>query len=242
MAEQLEINSWLVQSERSLHLKCPPGLNVSQEEYLNTLRTTAKELELPLQLETLNINWVDANLHQTRIQAKLNSKERFGLLTGLDYIGRVAFVEQKTYLDPFDPPVLEEPSYTAAAAVGIGGLILGVLMMVSGDVTAQCLGLLVLIAGVGIGIKLYQDAASAPKKKFDEALNKWVKDVIDLARKAEINSELKNTAQALDEAVKLAVDRLFTQRGAQMEADEKRRRTASEIQTELEQRKAEGFK
>jgi len=242
MAEQLEINSWLVQSERSLHLKCPPGLNVSQEEYLNTLRTTAKELELPLQLETLNINWVDANLHQTRIQAKLNSKERFGLLTGLDYIGRVAFVEQKTYLDPFDPPVLEEPSYTAAAAVGIGGLILGVLMMVSGDVTAQCLGLLVLIAGVGIGIKLYRDAASAPKKKFDEALNKWVKDVIDLARKAEINSELKNTAQALDEAVKLAVDRLFTQRGAQMEADEKRRRTASEIQTELEQRKAEGFK
>ncbi len=242
MAEQLEINSWLVQSERSLHLKCPPGLNVSQEEYLNTLRTTAKELELPLQLETLNINWVDANLHQTRIQAKLNSKERFGLLTGLDYIGRVAFVEQKTYLDPFDPPVLEEPSYTAAAAVGIGGLILGVLMMVSGDGTAQCLGPLVLIAGVGIGIKLYQDAASAPKKKFDEALNKWVKDVIDLARKAEINSELKNTAQALDEAVKLAVDRLFTQRGAQMEADEKRRRTASEIQTELEQRKAEGFK
>ena len=242
MSEQLEINSWLVQSERSLHLKCPPGLNVSQEEYLNTLRTTAKELELPLQLETLNINWVDANLHQTRIQAKLNSKERFGLLTGLDYIGRVAFVEQKTYLDPFDPPVLEEPSYTAAAAVGIGGLILGVLMMVSGDGTAQCLGPLVLIAGVGIGIKLYQDAASAPKKKFDEALNKWVKDVIDLARKAEINSELKNTAQALDEAVKLAVDRLFTQRGAQMEADEKRRRTASEIQTELEQRKAEGFK
>lgn len=242
MAEQLEINSWLVQSERSLHLKCPPGLNVSQEEYLNTLRTTAKELELPLQLETLNINWVDANLHQTRIQAKLNSKERFGLLTGLDYIGRVAFVEQKTYLDPFDPPVLEEPSYTAAAAVGIGGLILGVLMMVSGDGTAQCLGPLVLIAGVGIGIKLYRDAASAPKKKFDEALNKWVKDVIDLARKAEINSELKNTAQALDEAVKLAVDRLFTQRGAQMEADEKRRRTASEIQTELEQRKAEGFK
>jgi len=242
MSEQLEINSWLVQSERSLHLKCPPGLNVSQEEYLNTLRTTAKELELPLQLETLNINWVDANLHQTRIQAKLNSKERFGLLTGLDYIGRVAFVEQKTYLDPFDPPVLEEPSYTAAAAVGIGGLILGVLMMVSGGVTAQCLGLLVLIAGVWIGIKLYRDAASAPKKKFDEALNKWVKDVIDLARKAEINSELKNTAQALDEAVKLAVDRLFTQRGAQMEADEKRRRTASEIQTELEQRKVEGFK
>jgi len=242
MAEQLEINSWLVQNERSLHLKCPPGLNVSQEEYLNTLRTTAKELELPLQLETLDINWVDANLHQIRIQAKLNSKERFGLLTGLDYIGRVAFVEQKTYLDPFDPPVLEEPSYTAAAAVGIGGLILGVLMMVSGDGTAQCLGPLVLIAGVGIGIKLYQDAASAPKKKFDEALNKWVKDVIDLARKAEINSELKNTAQALDEAVKLAVDRLFTQRGAQMEADEKRRRTASEIQTELEQRKAEGFK
>ena len=145
MSEQLEINSWLVQSERSLHLKCPPGLNVSQEEYLNTLRTTAKELELPLQLETLNINWVDANLHQTRIQAKLNSKERFGLLTGLDYIGRVAFVEQKTYLDPFDPPVLEEPSYTAAAAVGIGGLILGVLMMVSGGVTAQCLGLLVIV-------------------------------------------------------------------------------------------------
>lgn len=242
MAEQLQLNSWLVQSERSLHLKCPPGLNVSQDEYLNTLRETAKELELPLQLETLDVNWVDANLHQVRIRAKITAKERFGLLTGLDYIGRVAFVEQKTYLDPFKPPVLEEPSYIAAAAVGIGGVLLGIILMASGETGPQCLGFLLLIAGIVLGIKLYGDAATAPKKKLDDALSKWAKDVVDLARKAEINNELKNTAQALDEAVKLAVDRLFTQRGAQMEADEKRRRTASEIQTELEQRKTEGFK
>ena len=49
-------------------------------------------------------------------------------------------------------------------------------------------------------------------------------------------------AQALDEAVKLAVDKLFKQRGAEMEADERRRRTSGEIQQELERRKAEGFK
>ena len=63
--------------------------------------------------------------------------------------------------------------------------------------------------------------------------------LIDLARRAEVSSELNNTAQALDEAVKLAVDRLFIQRGAQMEADERRRKTAAEIQNEVNLRKEE---
>ena len=95
-------------------------------------KETAQELQLPLQLETVAVNWEDANLQQTRIQAKLHSKERFGILTGLDYIGRVAFVEQKTYLNPVDTPRLEEPDLTTALIVGGGGAAVGVILMLIG--------------------------------------------------------------------------------------------------------------
>ncbi|MCC6606681.1 MAG: hypothetical protein IT327_25965 [Anaerolineae bacterium] len=235
----LSLQSWLVQNERRMHLKCPEGLTVSQDEYLQTLRETAKELQLPLAFETVNANWEDANLRQTRIKAKLNdTKERYGILTGLDYIGRVAFVEQKTYLDPLEIPKLEDPNYQSAIIVGGLGIVLGGILMAVGDM-ATCLGALLFLGGIVGAARLARNAKSEPAKKLEEAVNKWVKDVTDLARRAEVSNELNNTAQALDEAVKLAVDRLFIKRGAEMEADQRNRKTAAEIQNELNMRKEE---
>jgi len=82
--ENLSLQSWLVQSERRMHLRCPEGLAVTQDEYLSTLRDTAKELQLPLNLEAVDVKWEDANLRQTRIRAKLQSKERFGIVTWIE--------------------------------------------------------------------------------------------------------------------------------------------------------------
>lgn len=147
-------------------------------------------------------------------------------------------MEQKTYLDPFDPPKQEKPDHTVAAAIGIGGLVLGVILAAIGE---ACLGTLLIVGGPLTAFVMAQRASAAPKKELDEAIKSWAKDVTNLARRAEISDELNRTAQALDEAVKLAVDRLFTQRGAEMEADERRRRTAAQIQEELERRKKEGF-
>lgn len=237
----LSLNSWLVQSERSIHLKCPPGLNVSQEEYLQALKASAKELELPLNLETCDVDWIDANLHQSRIRVKLQSDERYGLLTGLDYIGRVAFVEQKTYLDPVSLPEKEAVNWTPAIIAAVVGVVIGFIGFASGDGGGQCLGMAAIIGGLVVAGRLASDAGKAPEKKRLEAVDKWIKDVLDLARRAEISNELNRNAQALDEAVKVAVDRLFTQCGAQMEADEKKRKTANEIQTELENRKKQGL-
>ncbi len=237
----LSLNSWLVQSERSIHLKCPPGLTVSQEEYLQALKESAEELELPLNLETCSVDWADANLHQTRIRVKLQSDERYGLLTGLDYIGRVAFVEQKTYLDPVSLPEKEAVNLTPVwISAGIG-VALGGIGWLSQDVSLSCIGTLALIIGLAVAANLYKKASAEPEKKRTAAIEKWIKDVSDLARRAEISNELNRNAQALDEAVKVAIDRLFTQRGAQMEADEKKRKTANEIQTELENRKKQGL-
>lgn len=243
MAESLVLNSWLVQSERSMHLRCPPGLDVTQDEYLKTLEQTAKELQLPLQLEKVDVTWVDANLEQTRIRAKLNTSEPYGLLTGLEYVGRVAFVEQKTYLAP---PVLPPPksvNYTPALIVGGIGVLLGILLFAgAGNSSTQCLGSLFFVGGLAFAAWLASRAPKAIKKEREDAINKWVKEVGDLARRAEVSNELNRMAQALEEAVKLAVDRLFKQRGAEMEADERRRRTSEDIQKELDRRKAEGFK
>jgi len=237
----LSLNSWLVQSERSIHLKCPAGLNVRQEEYLQALKESAKELELPLNLETCSVDWADANLHQTRIRVKLESDERYGLLTGLDYIGRVAFVEQKTYLDPVSLPAKQDVNLTPVwISAGIG-VAIGVIGLLSQDGTFGCIGSLAFIIGIAVAVNLYKKATTEPEKKRTAAIDKWIKDVLDLARRAEISNELNRNAQALDEAVKVAVDRLFTQRGAQMEADEKKRKTANEIQTELENRKKQGL-
>ena len=220
--ENLDLQSWLVQSERRMHLRCPEGLSVSQEEYLATLQDTARDLRLPLELETIGVNWEDANLRQTRIRAKLQSKERFGILTGLDYIGRVAFVEQKTYLDPLEPPTLEKPNTQPALIVAAGGLVLGILMAASGILPTLirasnasaacllCLAPLPVLVGAVLGVAMYSSARAQPAKKLAEAANKWAADIVDLARRAEVSNELNNTAQALDEAVKLAVDRLFT--------------------------------
>jgi hypothetical protein len=242
--ENLGLQSWLVQSERRMHLKCPVGLTVTQDEYLSALQDTAKELHLPLELETVDVNWEDANLRQTRIRAKLQSKERFGILTGLDYIGRVAFVEQKTYLDPLETPKLEKPNTQTALIVGGVGAGLGILMMLlgaSGNSGAglACLGILLLLGGIGAAVSMYTKAKAEPAKKLADAVTKWVDDIVNLARRAEVSNELGNTAQALDEAVKLAVDRLFTQRGADMEADERKRKTATDIQNEVNLRKAD---
>ena len=241
--DELSLQSWLVQSERRMHLKCPEGLVVTQEEYLSTLRETAKELQLPLQLETVDVNWEDANLRQTRIRAKLQSKERFGILTGLDYIGRVAFVEQKTYLDPLETPHIEEPNTQNALIVGGGIAGVGVLITLfglGGDASGlACLGLPLVIIGVAVWSSMSKKAKEEPVKKLAAAVEKWVDDTVNLARRAEISNELNNTAQALDEAVKSAVDRLFTQRGAEMEADERKRKTAVDIQNEVNLRKEE---
>ena len=263
----LTLNSWLVQSERSIHLKCPAGLNVSQEEYMDALIVSARELELPLELETCEVNWVDANLRQKRIRVKLQSNERYGLLTGLDYIGRVAFVEQKTYLDPVSLPAKEKIDYKFPIIVGAVGLAVGgglcfvsiLLSMFLSNMSygsarqglavtmgcfsslGYCFGPIIIIASLAIGAYLVSQASQQPEIKRRNALERWIKDVLDLARRAEISNELNRTAQALDEAVKVAVDRLFTQRGAQMESDEKKRRTANEIQIELENRKKQGL-
>ena len=241
MGNSIELNSWLVQSERSMNFRCPPGLDVTQEEYLEALKETAQELELPLELETVPVSWVDARLNQVRIQAKLNSEERFGLLTGLDYIGRVAFVEQKTYLDPPNIPELAKADYTFPAILIGGGVVIGIFLMALQEIATVCLGFLVLFGGVGMGITTLLNAARQPKAKQEKAIDKWVGDVIDLARRAEISNELNRMAQALDEAVKLAVDKLFTQQGAKMEADEKSRKTASDIQKALEDRRKDFF-
>lgn len=240
--ESLGLQSWLVQSERRMHLRCPDGLAVTQEEYLSTLRETAKELHLPLELETVEVNWEDANLRQTRIRAKLQSRERFGILTGLDYIGRVAFVEQKTFLDPLETPKLEAPNTTTALIVGGVGVGLGAILTLIGlnnNYGLLCLGPVIVIASLFVAMSMYSSAKAQPALKLAAAVKKWVEDVVNLARRAEVSNELNNTAQALDEAVKLAVDRLFTQRGAQMEADERRRKTATDIQNEVTLRKEE---
>lgn len=73
--ENLGLQSWLVQSERRTHLRCPVGLAITQDQYLSTLRETAKELSLPLELETVDVNWEDASLRQTRIRAKVISNK-----------------------------------------------------------------------------------------------------------------------------------------------------------------------
>ena len=239
---RLSLQSWLVQSERRMHLRCPEGLVVSQEEYLSTLKETARELELPLELETVDVIWADANLRQTRLRAKLNTKEKFGILTGLDYIGRVAFVEQKTYLDPLETPHLEKPDFQKALMFGGGIAGLGFILLLIGMSDSgglACFGSLLILVGILLGYRMYKTAKDEPAKKLAAAVNKWVDDIVDLARRAEVSSELNNTAQALDEAVKLAVDRLFTQRGAEMEADERKRKTATEIHNEVNLRKEE---
>jgi len=238
---KLTLQSWLVQSERRMHFRCPEGLAVTQDEYLKTLQETAQELQLPLQLETVDIDWEDANLEQIRLRARLQSDERFGILTGLDYIGRVAFVEQKTYLDPLDPPKLDEPNTLPGILVGVVGVGAGLfLLMNAGSIDQMfCFAPLLIIGGAVVGIKMYQSAKSGPAKKLDEAVKEWVQDVVNLARRAEVSNELNNTAQALDEAVKTAVVRLFTQQGAEMETDERKRKTAADIQNEVTLRKEE---
>jgi hypothetical protein len=239
--ENLGLQSWLVQSERRMHLRCPAGLVVTQDDYLATLTETARELNLPLDFETVDVNWEDGNLRQTRIRAKLQSKERFGILTGLDYVGRVAFVEQKTYLDPLETPKLEKPNTQIALIAGGVGLGVGLLFYLIGlayRIFAYC-GCLFILGGIVAAIVVYIMAQAEPKRILAAAVTKWVDDIVSLARRAEISSELNNTAQALDEAVKLAVDRLFTQRGADMEADERRRKTATDIQNEVNLRKAD---
>jgi hypothetical protein len=250
--DTLSLQSWLVQSERRIHLKCPKGLFIKQDEYLSTLQETAKELQLPLQLETVSVNWGDANLQQTRIRAKLQSKERFGILTGLDYIGRVAFVEQKTYLESLDVPHVEKPNTSKAMIIGGGIAFFGVILSIIGIagsfyradlfvvmLCVTCLGMLGIFIGIGAGFITYTRARAEPDKKLARAIKKWADDIVNLARRAEVSNELNNTAQALDEAVKLAVDRLFIQKGAEMEADERKRKTAVEILNEVNLRKEE---
>ena len=78
--DNLSLQSWLVQNERRMHFRCPDGLVVTQDEYMSVLRDTAKELQLPLNLEAVDVTWEDANLEQKRIRAKLQSKERFGIV------------------------------------------------------------------------------------------------------------------------------------------------------------------
>ena len=128
-------------------------------------------MELPLELETCDVDWVDANLRQTRIRVKLQSNERYGLLTGLDYIGRVAFVEQKTYLDPVSLPPKENVNYTPVIIAGVAGGVYWISWICIGD-AGTCIGTFAFFMVLSVAVQLCTKKQQQNLQKSDQLLLK----------------------------------------------------------------------
>lgn len=102
--KQITLWSWLTKSETKEEFRCPPGLQVSNQELAAELTRHVQANNLPAQVELCEVNWDDTNTKQTRAMVRYTGPDAktdvVRMLVGVDQMGNFAYVERKTYLKP----------------------------------------------------------------------------------------------------------------------------------------------
>ena len=229
-APDAKINPGFVISTSRMHLVCPPDLTVNQAEFMTAVAAEAESLCLPMTFQLKTVGWEKIDLNEELIVVQPATENRISLLAKLEYIGRVAFITQRTYLVPFQPPVIKTPTPVwAIVLLGVGMLLAIVAVPARRWELLMLGGLLVFIS-----ILLFILNAGAAPAAHARAQSAWVDSVSALFVRATVTNETAALSTTLEEAVRAAVDKLFVQRGAQLEAADREKKTQAELEEEVQ--------
>lgn len=139
--KQMTLWSWLTKSETKEEFRCPPDLQVTNQELAAELTRQVQANNLPAQVELCEVNWDDTNTRQTRAMVRYTGPDAktdvVRMLVGVDQMGNFAYVERKTYLKPPQLPQVprdrkDEVAPAGGSAFGIALLVGGILLVLFG--------------------------------------------------------------------------------------------------------------
>lgn len=85
------------------------------------------------------------------------------------------------------------------------------------------------------------DELRKPTEAYNQALDRWLKQIIDLDSQARTNDELGRTFMAVRSTIRQSIQKLFIDRHAELHERKEKEMSRQELEAELEKRKQQGF-
>lgn len=190
--------SSLIKSSAKREIACPPGLDVTREQFANALKAKIGANQLPASAELVRVNWDETGTVQDLVLVRYAGNDskadvlRFAV--GLEQLGRFAYLEKKVLLAPpslhkvrAERNVLTEKNIsTGSGSWGVGMLVIGIVLLAvvyfsvmsnewwAGFAALICgpSGLVAVIAGVGGIIAGLASISKNNKAKKENAIIK----------------------------------------------------------------------
>lgn len=163
--------SSLIKSSAKREIACPPGLDVTREQFANALEARIGANQLPATTELVRVNWDETGTVQDLVVVRYvgndSKSDVLRFAVGLEQLGRFAYLEKKVLLTPPSlhkvraerQLLVEQGIDNSSVVLGLLASIAGVVMIVlglsagdwgGGFLTFVCggLGLIVLISGL----------------------------------------------------------------------------------------------
>ena len=118
--KEITLWSFLTQSNAKREIVCPPGLDITLEEFADELKQQLRSNELPAATELCLVNWDDADTYQKLIVVRYTGQQASQNVTqfvvGLEQMGRFAYLEKRILLEPplipTGLPIEPNPTYS----------------------------------------------------------------------------------------------------------------------------------
>jgi len=251
-----EFASWLIRSGAKTEIYVPPdlGFTVTMDEFASTLAVLCQANHLPTKVTRQTIRWDDSIDTQSRIlvehaDAKLSAAK---LIVGLDQMGSFYYVEEKLCWDlPADLPaaptrrITDRPSEPKISGLRILLYIVGGIVFIATLISPLiALGLIIweFASLPGRREKYEQDLADwEATRKFDRAVETWLKRISDLDNRSRTDDELGRFHLAMKSTIRQTVQKLFLDRHAELRERHEKEMSRQELEAELEKRKNQGF-
>jgi hypothetical protein len=249
-----QVTMWngLTKSEVKQEIYCPPGLQVSMEEFATELDRQAKADRLPAQIELCEVNWDDTNTKQNRILVRHTgngaSTDVLQFLVGVDQMGNYTYVEEKTFLMPPQLPTfprgnkIRQDNPTWAIIIAIVSILIGI----SGKPSPIFL-IIGLIAGIIAFTKVktnsevdeWNKQAEVERANWDQTWENWRKETMEVAYLSSTDDVFGRFTRAASSTVKQVIKKLFVDRQAELRRSDEIRNSQKEMEEQLEKRMKE---
>lgn len=137
--------SSLIKSSAKREISCPPGLDVTREQFASALKGKIVANQLPATADLVRVNWDETGTAQELILIRHSSADQksdvLRFAVGLEQLGRFAYIEKKVLLTPPSlhkvrdekKLVPEKGSDHFSPLVGIAAIVAGFLLLLVGQ-------------------------------------------------------------------------------------------------------------
>lgn len=239
--EKKDLRSWLVRTDARSEIYVPPelGFAVSSDDFEKVLREQIALNELPVTIQQCEVSWDGAASGIIRLVVR-HRDGRYSplqLIAGLERVGHFYYVEEKLVWEtPVLPP---RPAQVLAAEPTEWHWIIWIVIAYF----TVGFGLLAIPWHKNKVRQAHQAWEDLKKQTetYNQALDGWLKRVIDIDSCARTDDELGRTFMAVRSTIRQSIQKLFIDRHAELREQKEREVSRQELEAELEKRKQQGF-